>query len=201
MRPPRNFGGRLGAEAAARHVGVELGEVGDADPAPDGASSTRSVLPSASTAAFDALYAPISGTWTAAPSDDDRDGVAVGVADVRAGGAERVVGAEQVHLHGPLHDRGVPADERQLGGDAGVGHDDVEPAEAAAGAVDRGLDLAAVGTSQAHHGASPPGGDLLEQVGLEAGERDPGAAVVQPLGEGGADAAGGARDEHPAPLE
>ena len=47
--------GGLGAEAAAGHVGVELGEVGDADPRALGRSSWRSVLPSASTAAFDAL--------------------------------------------------------------------------------------------------------------------------------------------------
>ena len=59
-----------------------------------------------------------------------RQRVAVGMADVGAGGPERVVDAHHVHLERALHHRGVAAHERQLRRHARVGHDHVEPAEA-----------------------------------------------------------------------
>ena len=74
----------------------------------------------------------------------DRQRVAAGVRDVRAGGAQRVVDAEEVDRDGALEDRRVAADERQLRGDPGVGHHDVEPAELADGRLDRAVDLLAV---------------------------------------------------------
>ena len=45
---------RLGGKAVRRHVGGELGVVGEPTRAPLGRSSSRSELPSASTAAFEA---------------------------------------------------------------------------------------------------------------------------------------------------
>ena len=77
----------------------------------------------------------------------DRQRVAAGVRDVRAGGAQRVVDAEEVDGDGALEDRGVAADERQLGGDPGVGDDDVEPAELPDDLLDGPVDLLAVATS------------------------------------------------------
>jgi hypothetical protein len=125
--------------------------------------------------------------------------VATGMGDVGPGGADRVVGAEDVHRQGALEDLRVTSYDRQLRGDPGVGHDDVQAAEPLGGARHRPLHLLTIG-----HVAGPPGRaaagdrDLLEPAGLEPRERDPGAARVQAPRGLGADAAGGARDEHAA---
>ena len=57
------------------------------------------------------------------------------------GGAERVVRPEEVDVDRPLKDLGIAAVDRQLGGDAGVGDHDVEPAEMVDGSADGRLDL------------------------------------------------------------
>ena len=131
-----------------------------------------------------------------------REGVAVGVADVRTGGPERVVNAHHVHLEGALHHLGVAAHERQLGRHARVGHHHVEPTEGGHRGFDGGLHLVSV-----RHVAGVPRGvparpsHLFEQLGLEAGDRNPGASLMQALCEGRADAARRTGDENPAPFE
>ena len=57
-------------------------------------------------------------------------------------------------------------------------------------------------TSQAYHGASPQRpATCLEQLGLEAGDRDARASLVEPVGQGGADPARRAGDQHPSAGE
>ena len=96
---------------------------------------------------------------------------------------------------------GVAADERQLGGDAGVGHDHVEPAErgrprpstaastcVAVGHVARRATArrrTRAATSASSSGSSPASATRAPRSWRRRGE-------------GGADAARGAGDEHPA---
>jgi hypothetical protein len=124
------------------------------------------------------------------------------VADVRAGGAQGVVDAEQVDGDRALEHGGIAVDERQLGRDAGVRDDDVEAAERAGDRGDRCIDLDAVGhVAAAPWRAAAAGGDFGEPVLLEADQRDARTAGVQALGERGADPARRAGDEDAAALQ
>ena len=69
--------------------------------------------------------------------------------------------------------------------------------------VHGGLDLASRSvTSHARQGASPHrAATSASSSGSRPGEGDARAALVEPFGEGGADAAGGAGDEHAAAFE
>ncbi len=96
---------------------------------------------------------------------------------------------------------GVAADEWELGGHAGVGHHDVESAERLGCLVDHSVDLLPISDVAAPPRNVDAASGLRQQVGLEPGERDPGAPLVQALGEGGADAAGRAGDEHAATAQ
>ena len=74
------------------------------------------------------------------------------------------------------------------------------PPRRADGRLDGAVDLLAVGDVAARQGAPRTApATSAEQLGLQARERHAGALRVQPLGEGGADAAGGAGDQHAAP--
>ena len=118
------------------------------------------------------------------------------MADVRAGGADQVVGAVQVHRDVRVPDRGVPADERHLRPDPRVGDRDVKAAQPLHGLGDRAVHLIAVGdVALEPRRAAALGGDLLEQLGLEPQQRHARAALVQaPRGQR-ADAARGTGDE------
>src|SRR5205807_6264976 len=109
----------------------------------------------------------------------DQQCVAVGVADVRAGGAHGVVGAEDIDLEGLGQDGRVAAEERELPGDTRVGHDDVQAAQLAGEGGDRPLGLVVVGDValdpwRAAAFVCYPG----KGFGLQAGQGDRRAALV-----------------------
>ena len=78
-----------------------------------------------------------------------------GVRDVRAGRADRVVRPQHVDRDDPVEHPWVTTDERELGSDAGVHDDDVEPAERADHVFDPSVDVVADGDSQCLQGAAP----------------------------------------------
>lgn len=99
-------------------------------------------------------------------------------------------------------DLGIAADDRQLGGDAGVGDHDVEAAQVPDRGLDGAVDLLAVAHVADHgQGVTALGGHARERLGLEAGQGDARAAAVQAPGGGSADPAGGTRDQDAAPSE
>ena len=124
------------------------------------------------------------------------------MADVRAGGAQRVVDAEHVDGQRLLHDGGVAPDQGKLGGDTRIGHHHVEAAERTDRVLDRRLHGLAVG----HVADGPVLGpaaprDVGELLLLEADQREPRTALAEPLGQRRADASRRARDEHAAAIE
>jgi hypothetical protein len=124
------------------------------------------------------------------------------MADVRPRRTEGVVGAEHVDPQRPFHHRGVTADERQLRGDTRIGHDHVQAAQRGDGGLDRLLDLLPVRDVAARPVRAPAAGrHVREQVLLEPDDRDARAALVQPFGQCGPDAARGAGDQHAAAGE
>src|SRR6187431_682919 len=119
------------------------------------------------------------------------------MAEMLAGSTQGVVAAEDVDRDGLLEDRRIPADERELGGDPGIGHDDVKAAEGPGGSVDLGT---------VTHVARPPRGvhprcGRREELLFEPRKRKPRPAGVKSFGEGRPDATGGARDEDAATGE
>ena len=79
--------------------------------------------------------------------------------------------------------------------DAGVGHEDVDPAERLGGPVDQGAH-AVVGRAVAgSRGGADLGRDLLGRGGVEVVDHDPGALGHEPGREGPADAVTGAGDD------
>ena len=142
--------GRGGAEALANHVGVELGEVRDADPR----AARRELDPQRVGERLDAGLGRASTRRAAAGAPPPRARRSRARSHARgrcgAGRAERVVDPEQVDLDRALEHLRVAADQRQLRRHPGVGDDDVEPAKVLGGRLDRGLDLVAV-AHVAHH--------------------------------------------------
>ena len=88
-------------------------------------------------------------------------------------------------------------------GQAGVGDRHVDPAEALDGLRDRALERVEVGhvDLELNGAVAQAGGVLLEELRLEAHERDVRALGVQPLGRRCADATRGAGDEHGASVD
>jgi hypothetical protein len=120
--------------------------------------------------------------------------------DVLERGLDGAPHAEQVDLddaleHGRRHGaRG----RRRVGGDAGVGEDDVQPAEALDGGADDVVHGRRVGDVRGD-GEHLPGrqerGGAVEAGAAEVGEDDVRAAAGERRGDGGADAAGAAGDQ------
>lgn len=114
---------------------------------------------------------------------------------MRTGRAKGVEGAQCVDPKVSLHDTGLTADDRQLLGDAGIGDDDVQSAELGDELLDGPVDGIGVG----HIALAPrrvvAGGDLGEELGLQAREGHAGPVGGEEVGDPGAEAAGRARDE------
>src|SRR3954454_24619915 len=120
------------------------------------------------------------------------------MADVRACGAQRVVGAEHVHGECSLHHLGVAADDRQLRCDPGVRHDDIEAAHVPDGARDSIVDLVALAhVATGPEAAAGTRGDTLEEILLQADHGDLRALSAQPFRKSSADSARSTSDEYP----
>ena len=120
----------------------------------------------------------------------------VHVLDAGLGGQERAVEMDGQHLlpigEGKLLDRMHDLD-------AGIGDEDVDPAEGRDGLLDAGIDLLFVGDVHGDANSRLGVAELLSRVGravaFEVGDRHAAAGLDVALGDRMADAAGGAGDE------
>jgi hypothetical protein len=120
------------------------------------------------------------------------------MADVRSGGAERVIRPEKIYLDRALKNRRITPDEGQLCGDTGIRDHDVEATESAHGLLDGLVDVVAVCHVTARPVRITGSGDVFEKIFLQASEGDPSAFGVQSFGQRSADATRCASDEHSA---
>jgi len=170
--------------------------------APVGAVSARRQFVRASTPAFDAEYGPISGVWLAAASEAMQQ-VALAGHDLVDDRAVRAPHAHEVDLQRALDlldRRGRQAADEA---DARVGDRDVDRAKARHGAADRALQRVEVGHVglERRRAIAERRSQLLEQLRLEAHQRDVRPRRVQPPGARRADPARRARDEDRAPRD
>ena len=198
---PLERGRRLGAEAAAGHVGVDLGEVADADARARGAQLDAQRVPERLDRRLRRAVGAEQRGVDGGGERGDRQRVAAAVGDVRARRAQRVVGAEHVDRERALEDLRVAADERELRGDAGVGDDDVETAERGRRRRRRprrpasrsATSQLAPGRVAAARRRPPPALGLEARASATRAPRS-----CRRRGERGADAARGAGDQHAA---
>jgi hypothetical protein len=132
---------------------------------------------------------------------DDED-VASALDHVREARTDRAPHAQEVDLNRPLERGRIGGADHADGRDAGVGHDDVDAAEALDSPLHGALERLGIG-----HIALEPRGvraalrrHPLELVGLEAHQRHVGAPSRHPPGRLGTEAACSARDQHRLPA-
>ena len=127
----------------------------------------------------------------------DVDDVAAARLEVRQARVHRAEHALEVHVDDPLPVLGGRRAHERARGDAGVGDDDVDAAQALDGRADRVVERLAVGHVDLEpHGVRPAlGGDLLQRIGLKAEEGDLGALPGELTGGLGADAPRRAGDQ------
>lgn len=171
---------RLGGKPAADHLGVELREVRN----PDTRAARSELDPQHIAERLDARLRGAVGAKQrrvhGRGERRDRQGVAALVRDEGSRGPKRVVDAQQVDLDRALEDLRIAADERQLGGDAGVGDHYVQSAQVVRRGLHRCLHLLAVAhVARDCERVTALGRDLGEELGLDPGQHDLRAASVQ----------------------
>ena len=192
----------LGREPPGGHVGVELGEVGNAD-----LCARRSELdPERVAQRLDGrLRRAVRGHERQVDGGGERGGeeeVATGVRDVRARGANEVERPCEVHCERLVPDRGVAVDQGHLRADAGVCDRDVQAAESLDRRRDGVIHLLAVRDVAFEPGSvAARGRGLGEQLRLQAEQSDLCPAAVKPLCRERANASGAARDQDALTVE
>ena len=124
--------------------------------------------------------------------------VALALDDLGQAGAHGAPDAEQVDLDRALEGGRVDRPNHARRGDAGVGHDHVDPAEALDRALDGALERLPVGHVALEGGGvrAALGGHPLQLLRLEPDERDVGAGGRRAARRLGPDAAGRAGDQN-----